>query len=518
MNQLTTLLRFFSTGTAEAEENILDQAFVGPKNYFEIFNPPYASPRLLVGRKGSGKSAILRFFRQKSKAAGAPVVLLTPKDLPIQASSQPTALGPLTASAYDVLLRSMACTVAEQHKGLLTGDEALLNKLAREEGKLPHDLVQKTLKFLAPLGQLASGIDFSAFAPQGEKYSNVEVQKALSSTLEKEEKYAYLLIDDTDQVAAPSQPGHLNRVWAFLLACRHLSQELPMLRCILSLRTEIWRRLEKDEAAQRDQTDHFRPLVHRLNHSELDVSQIVERRLKLAAQVEGVRQAETPYSPFFEGRLVRLPGSQEMRNWEHIVIKRSRKRPRDAIQLVNKLATQAKARSRSMISEEGFHAVMPEFSDERVDDLATEVEDECPQIKEVIRTFWEPDYDCGSFTLNADSVLTHLKKVPSRFSLQLHGHQMRPEDRDHAFRLWKFLFEIDFLNARVSDDQERKKYRHLSPDDDPGLVSTARWADIQAVLWEITPAYRDHLIGIQRERMSRVGLPKHDRGRKRGRR
>jgi hypothetical protein len=47
----------------------------------------------------------------------------------------------------------------------------------------------------------------------------------------------------------------------------------------------------------------------------------------------------------------------------------------------------------------------------------------------------------------------------------------------------------------------------VTAEDDPDLVSAARWNDMQAITWEIHPAYRDYLIKLVKEKEFSFGLP-----------
>lgn len=107
----------------------------------------------------------------------------------------------------------------------------------------------------------------------------------------------FLLVDDTDQVASPADASQLNRIWALLLAVRRLAGECLALRCIVSLRTEVWARLESESQGQRDQTDHLRGLVIPLRASDDLMERILVKRLMLAAEDIGKRNVD-PYTVF----------------------------------------------------------------------------------------------------------------------------------------------------------------------------------------------------------------------------
>ena len=513
---LYLLEKYFTTGTAEAEGHILADAFVTLANYLEIINPPHASPRLLVGKKGSGKSAFMTVLQERLKSAGVPVVLIKPENMAIGEFFPDSAIGQLVKQATGALLDSIAGQLGGQLTGFLTSsDEAALSNYALKTGRKDKDFVQKSLQVLAPIGAALTKIDFQKMAKEFGSGTMEEIRRAILSNLGKSEKIFYLLLDDTDQVAAPNEPTHLNRIWAFILAARSICQQSNNIRCILTLRSEVWIRLERDFAGQRDQVDHFRNLVFWLNPGETDVGDIVERRLTLA-----LREAEMPttnlYNPFFEGQNVSIPTSaMETRSWRDFIVKRSRERPRDAVQLIALLVRTARQAKDEKINSLHVGNSIAKYSEERVDDLKREVDQECLRIKEVVRSFASLEYDDGSFTLSANALKKHLATLPSRFGISLFGVLLRPGNEADIFTLWRFLFDIGLFAPRTGDVEQRKGYTHLNVRDDLDLVAKSRWNDMQKYGWEINPAYRDFLLAIHKRDTLGLQLP---RGRRQERR
>jgi hypothetical protein len=301
-----------------------------------------------------------------------------------------------------------------------------------------------------------------------------------------------------------------------LLAAREIAQRIPKSRVIISIRDEVWRELSKEEVGQRDQWDHFLRLVFALNPSLDHVQEIIERRLVLAAKKCGTKENKPHYPFFFEGERPKMPTSQKRSSWPDIIKSRSRERPRDAVQLVNMLAKQALEPPVTKITDDILAKVMPVYSEERATLLSQEYEKECPSLPQIIRSFARLEYEEGSFLAGSEQVKKHLKSLPSSFSIKLSGIIINPDDDEQVFRLWSFLFSIGFIFPRVSDSREKDNYRFVYPSDDPNFVCNERWNDMQKALWEIHPAFRDHLISVQRSEQAQFGLPtkpKFKRGR-----
>jgi hypothetical protein len=171
------------------------------------------------------------------------------------------------------------------------------------------------------------------------------------------------------------------------------------------------------------------------------------------------------------------------------------------------LAQRAANSKKEKIDEPTFHLVMPEFSKQISGQFAQEVELECPQAFDILRSFARAEYDMGGFTMSADNTLDHFRKIPSRFSVQVHGNSISPTRESDIFELWRFFYNFGVINARISDITQKDGFRHLEPSADTMLVSKSRWNDLQAMLWEISAVYRDFLISLQQQDSVRIGIP-----------
>lgn len=505
MSALDILASYCPTGTTEGERLILRKAFVELEDYADLITPPPQSPRLLVGKKGSGKSAVIDFSMALLANTKVPAIQLKPSDIEFGSIQESASVGEVTRVALLELTRAVARALGSSASGLISQQDKVLYDAAVSDGLRDRDTVEKLAVLLPKLAKQVTNADLSALLPSSSPAHRNQLLRAIDANLKKSGAVFYLFIDDTDQVAAPDRVGHLNRIWGFLLAARELCQKLDSLRCVISLREEVWRRITSDRAGQRDQTDHFFGLVRFLNPTRPHISRIVEKRISLAAAEADL--AQQGWTAFFDPSDPKIPMSNERSNWSDLIVIRSRERPRDAIQLVNTLAQAAKRGGSEKISDELFAKEMVEFSRQRVSLLAQESEFECPQLEAVLRTFSDIDYDHGSFKATSENVRRHLKSRAAGAGLQLFGKAVKPGDEDDVFILWKYLFDIGFLNARIADNREKDGYRHVFPSEDPGLVSRARWNDMQAVVWEIGAAYRDFLIDLQKQHSAQTGLP-----------
>lgn len=515
MSYLEALLRYFPAGTAESEASILDEVFVFSDELRRLISPPDGSPYLLVGNKGSGKSALLLFTRNILRAQTVPSVLINPSDIDTTNLTDTHSTGDMRRIFRSSILAAISASLIDDQV-VLDGESLALEKFAVENGKSSGSDFSRFMSFLATAAKPIIKVDLAAAFPKLLKSTQEEIQISLSKTIG--QVGFYVLIDDTDQVANPERPGHLNRIWALILAVRDLCQRIPNLRAVITLRSEVWNRLKHDTAGQRDQTDHFNSLVVPMFTSEEHVARILDRRIMLAA---GATQGTffSAYDPFFEGTDAKAPNSYVKRLWKDLIVVRSRERPRDAIQLVHKMATLAIERGKNKIDEATFQEMMPGFSELVSEQLAKEIERECPQASEIIREFAFAEFTESGFTLSAEETKRHFDRLLSKFGITVFGRSLRQGSEEDIFEVWRLFYSIGFLSARASDSTKPNGYAYISPSSDPRLVSKARWNDLQKLLWEIHPAYRDFLIARQQQRQRETGLAyKKPKGRRPNRR
>ncbi|KPH85889.1 hypothetical protein GLUCOINTEAF2_0203144 [Komagataeibacter intermedius AF2] len=501
-DNLDKILQYFPTGTAEGERSILDKVFIYADEFKQIISPIPGSPVLLIGEKGSGKSALLDFSSRLTNSQGIPTVSLTLFDIDTSGLATNASTGDMVRAFYDILLIAVAKKISEENSGWFDGDYANLYYAAVDANARKSDFPGKIGKFIAEIAKGPTKIDLVSAFPHLTETTRSDVELSAQKIVGK--KSFYLFIDDTDQISNPDDSSHLNRVWAIILASRRIAEKIPELKCIVTLRSEVWVRLQRDETGQRDQADHFRNLVVNMYGTREHIIRIVRRRLSLASNKN--TEDDTIYDDFFDEKKAHAPQSSDLRTWENLITVRSRERPRDTIQLISTLAKEALKNGKNKIDQKVFIDVMPVFSKRISDQFGQETTIECPQALEILKTFASAEYDHTGFTMSAEGALEHFKKIPSKFTITLFGKTIRPGNEIQAFELWQFFYQEKVINARASDIETRDGFKHLDPENDAFLVSKARWNDLQKYLWEINTAYRDYLVFLQKEDGKYSGL------------
>lgn len=498
MSKLDYLLKYVRTGTAEGDRPFLGEIFVAPTQFAQLCAIEPGGMRVLVGNKGIGKSAVVEWIDKVAKAKKLPSLLIRPDNISSKETPASPDIGSLKRYYYEVLLRTVGAQIGSQLKGLLKGDAAKLHNESRQQGLAEEDFIQKSLELISAVSLPISKINGVQLAKElaGTNSPN-ELIRAINSQLLSSGNVFYLLIDDTDQLAAPDQPAHLNRIWALMLAVRRLTGECNAVRAIVSLRSSVWTRLTSESQGQRDQTDHMRGLMIPLLADDKLMQGIIRRRLERAARDAGEARVD-PYTVFFNGTTMTLPTSDERRSWDSFISKSARERPRDAIQLVKNMVDAAKQGNEPLIGSKEADNAMKVYSSERVDDVVNEFSLDCKSIREIINTF-------ANFEFEADfeKLRRHLLKVPSIASIQIRGALLRPDVDDDAITILRLLHETGFLNPRVVDTSMSRGFRHILFHEDSNFVKLANWNSMQGARWEIHPAFRTYLLGVKQAQLAK---------------
>ncbi|MFC0128144.1 P-loop ATPase, Sll1717 family [Ralstonia solanacearum] len=512
MALLDFLLKYVRTGTAEGDRQFLGEAFVSPSQFDQLCAIEPGSMRLLIGNKGVGKSAVVEWINKVSNKRQLPCLLIRPDNI-VTTSAQPTSfdIGTLKAYYYDVVLRTVASKIGSSLKGFLKGDAAKLYNEAKKQGIATGDIIQTSLELISTISLPASKISGVQLAKELAASNSAQtLTTAIDRQLLSAGSVFYLLIDDTDQLAAPDQGTHLNRIWGLILAVRRLAGECEAVRPIITLRSSVWSRLTSESLGQRDQTDHMRGLVIPLLANDQLMQSIIRRRLERAATDAGHPRTD-PYQVFFEDTTMTLPTSDERRSWQSFITKSARERPRDAIQLIKNMVDAATAASHAKIGSADAGKAMTVYSAERVDDVVNEFSVDCKSIREIVDSLADCDFES-----DFETIRRHMRTVPSVTSIEIRGVQMRPDIDDDAITILELMHEAGVVNPRVPDRTKERQFRHINFHDDANFVRMTNWNDMQGATWEIHPAFRSYLLGIRQARANRVLTPSKGRARRGG--
>ena len=484
MSQLASLTKYFRGGNAEAEKDIRGEIFVTPANMETLLGFDFHSNVILLGNKGVGKSIFVSVLSEAYLRNGEVSVLLTPDELQCDSILSKKTLADRKSAAYGQILATIAGILGKhsnESELAVSTDVVALQKLAIKEGYTKADLMSKFSSFLTKITPIAGKIAAALLKEQATPLGKNNLKEVVDKYLTVRKKTLWLFIDDIDAAVAKNSRGAFDYAacWAIVSAAIELSEDIRAIRCVVSVRSDIWHLMTRTHGHGAERKDKLGQ-IHELKYSEEEIQAIFNRRIDLASyDAKSLKKLGT----FFEQSNLTLPGIQGIkRDWDKWLAKLSRNKPRDLVKAVQMLITEAKKTQSNLIGDKQAHEILYQYGAERVDNIVDEYGQVCPQIKSVIDDLTQQNV--YSFT----EIVDMLKKVPSRRATQVDGVGMHSTNED-VVRLLRLLHMACFLNPRLDTDDV---YTHLNFGTDPDLVDIANYNDLQQYSWQVHPTFHTY--------------------------
>lgn len=491
MPHLQSLVKYFKGGSAEEEKEIRGEVFVPPSNLGSLLSFDFHSNVILLGNKGVGKSIFVNVLHEAYLRNGELSVLITPSDLECDPILSKKTLADKKAIAYGQILRSTAGIIGKhsnESEIAINADVVALQKLAINDGFSKPDLVTKFSKILAKVTPHGRKVANALLAEQASSLGKNNLADVVDKYLTDRSKTLWLFVDDIDEAVAKNSKGVFDygACWAIVSAAIELSEDISSLKCVVSVRSDIWHLMTRTHGHGTERRDKLGQ-IHELKFSEDELRSIFNKRISLAA---ANAKSGDGISTFFQQRTVTLPGvTGDKRSWDQWLSKIARFRPRDMVKAVQMLITAAKEKQSDVIGNEQAHSILLDFGTQRIDNIVDEYGQICPQIKEVINDLTEKT------SYPFVELLDQLKKTPSRRATLIDGIAMQPTN-GHAIDLLRILHMACFINPRIGPDDN---YDHLNYNDYPNIVDMAKFNDLQKYTWQIHPTFHTYVVEQQKK-------------------
>lgn len=417
--------------------------------------------RVLVGHKGTGKSALFAVAQAEDIDAGRVSLAVRPDDI-----------SGIQTAEEDFNSRILSWKI-----GLTRVIQSLvLNNLGVSSERL-NQPINLAGKFLNTLKDVAKPY-------LQDKVSTDPFERAFAEHFLKTHSLT-VYIDDLDR-GWEGRRHDIKRISALLNALRDLSGANSGLRFRVALRSDVYFAVRTSD----ESTDKIESSVVWHSWQNHDILVLLAKRVATylgdgfdEPRVRRLHQAQIAeyLKPVITARFM------GQGRWSNIPIHRAlmtmvRQRPRDLVKLCTLAANHARGNNRDIILTDDLQSIFDEYSQGRLQDAINEYRTELPEIERLLlgmkpsrRTTRASD----SYLFTTDELLSKIRTIVAQGKFQFSGNRAAGIQD-----LAAFMYKIDFLIARKDHESsiERKYFethRYIS----------SQFADF-GYDWEIHPAYR----------------------------
>lgn len=418
--------------------------------------------RILVGHKGTGKSALFKVAMEDEREKGNLPIMIRPDDI-----------AELGKSDDNFLLK------IRQWKWGLT---KIIGEKVFREFNLNNEVNS------SKLGQF--GLKLLSFITEtiSAARNNIDLsdtqKKMIDNYLEKKKIVVY--IDDLDR-GWEGKKDDILRISALLNSIRDMANENPGILFKVSLRSDVFYLVRTAD----ESTDKIEGNVVWCKWTNHEILVLLIKRIQtfFGNQVDeekllAMQQHHLSYmlDDVIEHKFYGWGKRDEVPTYK-VIMSMVRKRPRDIVKLCSLAAAKAREKGDNLIKTDHFRAIFEEYSQGRMQDTINEYKSELPDIKRLLFEMRPTTKERESHSGYLYSTQELRKKINSiiqhgRFTFA-GGNQATAQDLAH------FLYKINFLTARkvLETGEISRKYF----EENRYLLGTTTDFGYD---WEIHPAFR----------------------------
>lgn len=455
------------------EDRDLDRYYVEPERYVDRALSLDDPAIFFMGPKGVGKSAILQMVRIRREADSKRLINISPDDLAFSGLANIEAETPLLAeptknqwvfkSLWDYILcvevlkrecQSQDTLVTFLKNIFASKDEKAAQNLLKitvgDEGS-PDSLTERILSLVRAVEASASVMGVDVSLKHKGKSAGTQLQllsqiNHVARTISDRLQHSYhVLIDDLDLhwVDTPTQNAFIA---ALFLSLRGLSKP-PRLKFLVAIRDDIFRRLPLADK------DKIRERICRIVWDKRSVNRMLTARLhaKYDCTVPEIWTELFPHNAF-----------ETM--WSH-----STGKPRELIRLAALCTLEALATGKTCVDNEDIAAAIVQFSNERLEDLASEKRHLWPGLDRLVRRCrgWPKEFSASRLDDLALMVAEEVESKPHGSPL----YSWAAGYIDDPLALGRILAECGVLLVKPS----RTSKPHRFDPDSPEELTNGHW-------------------------------------------
>ncbi|MDR5868112.1 P-loop ATPase, Sll1717 family [Halomonas koreensis] len=432
--------------SAEKDENLLSY-FVDTDSYGRLFRK---SKFLVVGRKGSGKSALRKklansFDQQKD----VHVVNITPSYSSIRnivnEESFSEGFGEEIFFQHSWLRQIMLDSLSllgHKAKGKYTANSMEFARgVSVELNRTSKDLVENISDVLSRVKLKAGKLGDLGLQLEKELRAVAEVdalEHHLTSIAESGAEIV-IMVDDLDLGWDNSEVSN-NMLLGLLAASSYLMALSRNIHVFVYLREDVYSIL----MSKTQHSDKYRN-VERIRWSKGSLINLMERRINFNIEQAGEEPSDRPFSKVFPETV----GTHNTDNW---LVERTLSRPRELIQMA-RFYTEGLQGDKP--DSEVLKACEPTYSSWKLDDLCTEYSNQYPNLSTIF-SFWKTKFFRNKYHLKRDEVDEMLFQVFSEAEVNQSWFNDIADQADFESFL-HILYEIGFIGDFVQGGQGGSK-------------------------------------------------------------
>lgn len=456
-----TIQRLFGFEDAESEPIERLKEFFFKKDTYERVTSELPV-RILVGHKGTGKSALFKIAMSEEIDRGNLPILIKPDDI-----------AELGREGSDFLLK-----IRQWKIGLLNiiGTK-VLEKFNLSNPNILAKFGQKGLKVVKFLIETISSNNVSVHLSETE-------QQLMRNFLERKKIIIY--IDDLDR-GWQGKKEDINRISALLNAIRDLANDNEGLYFKISLRSDVYYLVRTSD----ESTDKIEGAVVWYKWTNHEILVLLIKRVLTyfgkQANEASLMKTEQKYlcthlDAVFDKNFYGYGKWANIRMYK-VLMSLIRKRPRDLVKLCSLAAQQAYAEKSDKIRTQHLQAIFEEYSQGRVQDTINEYKSELPNIEKLIwgmKPNKKEKRTQDSYVYTTQQLKDKIRNIKQQCNFVFATGRVANEQD-----LAQFLYKINFITARktLSDGEIQRKYfeenRYLN----------SSFVDF-GYDWEVHPAFR----------------------------
>lgn len=383
----------FGSDDAELDEKhgFLDKVFLKTS----IYNRAKESKReIVIGRKGSGKSAICLMLKKAFEGEGASIILVTPKSFSQQRLEQLRVFSVNKDESYFLSWKYALLTIIgvkllefSKDKKVFKWNKEVkttlrkIRKFLVDNEEVDRDFLEsfsKGASIFSKISIKAYGIEGSAETKQLQADRDIATElERFQSHIEKTlfaiaPKRLVVLIDKVDEVWNQTEESEMMIV-GLIKAVHDLNSNLQQTQFILFLRSDIYNTLKFNDS------DKLHSLEEYIEWKEIDLKHLIANRGRFSgglshSEVDDLWQSIFP---------VKVNGESSF----NYLLNRSLMRPRELIQFCNTALAEAQDNNHAKITESDILSGERNYSNWKLKDLASEFAVQYPYLEDVLALF-----------------------------------------------------------------------------------------------------------------------------------